>query len=203
MPYGSDSMSENGPSQDPTYSYKPSLIGGAWGFQAHEDALHWNSGSGSGRIPYEDIKRVRLSYRPRSMQRHRFLAELWTHNGPKVTILSTSWKSMTELERLDAQYRDFVLALHRHLAARMRPIEFIGGNNPIKFWVGVVVFAALVVGMLGVIIRALQQDAPVAALLIVGFLVVFVLQAGNYFRRNRPVRYRPDAVPPELLPNAG
>ena len=202
MPYGSDPMSETEPGQDPTYSYKPSMLGGIWSFRAGADVLHWTSGSDSGRIPYEHIKRVRLSYRPRSMQRHRFLTELWTHNGPKVTILSTSWKSMTELERMDRPYRDFVLALHRHLAARPRSIEFIGGNNPVKFWVGVVIFAGLVAGMLGVAIRAVQQDAHVAALLIVGFLVVFLLQAGNYFRRNRPVRYQPDAVPPGLLPNA-
>ncbi len=195
-------MSETEPGQDPTYSYRPSLVGAAWSFRAGADLLHWTSGSDSGRIPYEHIKRVRLSYRPRSMQRHRFVTELWTHNGPKVTIISTSWKSMTELERLDGPYRDFVLALHRHLAARAAPIEFIGGNNPIKFWVSVVVFAGLMAGLLGVIIRAVQQDAHVAALLIVGFMVVFFLQAGNYFRRNRPVRYRPDAVPPELLPNA-
>ena len=196
-------MSETEPGHDPTYSFRPSLIGAAWSFRAGADVLHWTSGSNSGRIPYEHIKRVRLSYRPRSMQRHRFLTELWTHNGPKVTILSTSWKSMTELDRLDGPYRDFVLALHRHLAARPQSIEFIGGNNPIRFWIGVVIFAALVAGMLGVVIRAVQQDAHVPALLIVGFLVVFLLQAGNYFRRNRPVRYRPDAVPPELLPSAG
>ncbi len=29
---------------------------------------------------------------------------------------------------------------------------------------------------------------------------VFALQIGNYFRRNRPQRYRPDAIPREVLP---
>ena len=142
-----------------------------------------------------------MSYRPRSMQRHRFLTELRTHSGPKVTIISTSWKSMSELERLDRPYQDFVIALHQRLGAR--PVEFIGGNNPVKFWVSLVIFVPLIAGIIGVAVRAFREDAPIAALLIVGFLAVFVWQGANYFRRNRPVRYEPNTVPPGLLPNAG
>jgi hypothetical protein len=29
---------------------------------------------------------------------------------------------------------------------------------------------------------------------------VFAYQLGTYFYRNRPSRYRPDAIPPEVLP---
>ena len=196
-------MSETAPDQDPAYSFRPSLIGGAWSFRLGEDAIHWTSGTDSGRIPYDDVKRVRMSYRPRSMQRHRFLTELRTHSGPKVTIISTSWKSISELERLDRSYQDFVVALHKRLGARGRPIEFIGGANPVKFWISLVLFVPLVAGIIGVAVRAFREDAHVAALLIVAFLAVFLFQGVNYFRRNRPVRYRPDAVPPALLPNAG
>ena len=32
------------------------------------------------------------------------------------------------------------------------------------------------------------------------FLALFLWQAGNYFRRNRPGRYTPQALPPELMP---
>ena len=196
-------MSETDAGQNLSYSYRPSLIGGTWRFRLGKDDLHWDSGSQTGQIPYDGITRVRLSYQPRSMQRHRFLAELWSQGGPKVSILSTSWKSISELERLDRPYRDFVVALHQQLAARARPIEFAGGTNPVKFWIAVVVFVPLVAGIIGVAVRAFHQDAHVAALLIVAFLALFLLQGVNYFRRNRPVRYRPDAVPPELLPNAG
>jgi hypothetical protein len=137
------------------------------------------------------------------MQRHRFLTQLWSREGRKVSILSTSWKSISELERLDRSYRDFVVALHQRLGARGRPIDFIGGINPVKFWIALLVFAPLIAGIIGVAVRAYQQDAHFAAMLIVAFLALFLLQGVNYFRRNWPVRYRPDAVPPGLLPNSG
>jgi hypothetical protein len=196
-------MSETDPGPNPSYSFRPSLVGGAWTFHLGEDDLYWDSGGETGRIPYDDITRVRLSYQPRSMQRHRFLTELRSQGGRKVSILSTSWRSISELERLDRPYHDFVVALHQRLGARGRPIEFIGGINPVKFWAALVLFGPLIAGIIGVAVRAYQQDAHVAALLIVAFLALFLFQGVNYFRRNRPLRYRPDAVPRELLPNAG
>ena len=196
-------MPETDAGQNVSYSFRPSLIGGTWSFSLGEDDLYWDSGRQTGRISYDDIRRVRLSYQPRSLQRHRFLTELRCEGGPKVSILSTSWKSISELERLDRPYHDFVVALHQRLGARGRAIEFIGGINPVKFWVALVLFVPLVAGIIGVAVRAYQQDAYVAALLIVAFLALFLVQGVNYFRRNRPVRYRPDAVPQELLPKAG
>ena len=48
--------------------------------------------------------------------------------------------------------------------------------------------------------RALQAHTLGGAAFIVGFLALFLWQGGNFFRRNRPGSYRPDALPPELMP---
>ena len=40
----------------------------------------------------------------------------------------------------------------------------------------------------------------VLGLVIAAFLALFLWQGGNFFRRNRPGLYRPDAPPEELLP---
>ncbi len=50
------------------------------------------------------------------------------------------------------------------------------------------------------IVRALKADAIGGAALIGAFLVLFLWQTGNYFRRNRPGVYRPEALPAELMP---
>ena len=50
------------------------------------------------------------------------------------------------------------------------------------------------------IVRALQSDAKGGAAFIAGFLVLFLWQGGNFFRRNRPGLYRPEALPAELMP---
>jgi hypothetical protein len=49
-------------------------------------------------------------------------------------------------------------------------------------------------------VRALQADSKGGAAFIGGFLVLFLWQGGNFFRRNRPGLYRPEALPAELMP---
>jgi hypothetical protein len=66
-----------GSSDDPVYSYKPSLTGAAWEFRLRPDALEWRAGRHEGRVPYGRIARVRLSFRPVTMQTRRFVAEIW------------------------------------------------------------------------------------------------------------------------------
>src|SRR5882672_7394523 len=60
---------------DPSYSYKPSLAGGPVTFWLRRDGLEWNVGRRSGVIRYDRIRWVRLSYRPATLQSHRFTAE--------------------------------------------------------------------------------------------------------------------------------
>jgi hypothetical protein len=49
-------------------------------------------------------------------------------------------------------------------------------------------------------VRALQVEAWGGAAFIAAFLAFFLWQAGAFFHRNRPGTFRPDAVPPQVLP---
>src|SRR5437762_4104986 len=89
----------------PIYSYKPSLLGAPWEFSLTSAGLVWNAGGHSGRVPYRDVRMVRLLFRPTTMQPHRFVTEIWPQDGPKLTIASASWKSVVEQERQDAADR--------------------------------------------------------------------------------------------------
>jgi hypothetical protein len=49
-------------------------------------------------------------------------------------------------------------------------------------------------------VRVLQAGAIVSAAIVGAFLALYLWQAGNFFRRNRPGTYRPDALPADVMP---
>jgi len=182
------------------YVCRPSLLGAPWEFSLADDNLKWASGRKAGQISLRSIRRLRLSYRPTSMQSHRFMTELWAPDAPKLKILSSSWKSMVEQERLDRNYADFIGELHRRLAAAAAPARFECGSHPLLYWPGLIVFVGVALALAWLSARALQADAKAGAAFVGAFLALFLWQGGNFFRRNRPGRYRPEAIPPAVMP---
>jgi hypothetical protein len=186
---------------DPTYAFKTSLMGAMAQFTLRPDTLDWQLGRRSGSIRYDRIAAVRLSYRPVTTQSHRFVAEIWSADNPKIQISSASWRSMFEQERMDAAYAAFIGELHRRLAAAGAPAQFSTGLPHATYWVGVVVFAAVMIATAILGVRALIAGQWSAAAIVGAFLAVFAYQIGNHFRRNRPGRYRADAIPPNIIPH--
>src|SRR5262249_26003344 len=70
--------------EDPGSAYKPSLMGASWEFRLRPDALEWHAGGRGGRIPYGTITRVRLSFRPVTMQTRRFVTEIWSPGAARA-----------------------------------------------------------------------------------------------------------------------
>lgn len=189
-----------GATADIEYSYKASLLGGPWMLRLAPDALEWSAGSHAGRVPYTDIRMIRLAFRPVTMQSYRFLAEIWADRSPKIPIASASWKSIMEQERLDDGYVRFIKALHARIAAAGGTPRLAAGAIPFLYWPGFVIFAGICVAMAGLIVRALQQGEMTATLFLLGFFVLVLWQLGMFFKRNLPRRYTLDAIPPDVLP---
>jgi hypothetical protein len=185
---------------DPVYAFKPSLMGPPQVFRVTPDALEWEIGRYSGRTPYRDIRRVRLIYRPANLQTHRFLAEIWAERTPKLKIASVSWASLTEQRRQDAAYNAFIGALHRRLSVARADTVFDAGSPPWLYWPGVVIFIGIAVAIVLLIARGVQEGSLAGAAVAGGFLALYLWQVGTFFRRNRPGRYRPDAIPAAVLP---
>jgi hypothetical protein len=183
---------------DLVYVYKPSLMGAPWEFRLAPDALVWQAGRRSGRIAYPRIRRIRLSFRPVTMQSRRFVTEIWADDGLKLQIASTSWRTMLEQARCDDPYARFLVALHHRLDAKGVSLE--AGVMPFAYWAGIAVFAASSVALAALTARALQVEAWAGAAFIGGFLALFLWQVGGYFRRNRPRIYRSDSLPADLVP---
>ena len=134
------------------------------------------------------------------MQSHRFMTELWAQGAPKLEILSSSWKSMVEQERLDRPYAAFVAELHRRIALAAPPARFEQGSNPLLYWPGLIVFAGVALALAVLIVRALAGRCQSRRGFRRRFLLLLLWQGGNFFRRNRPGVYRPEALPAELMP---
>jgi hypothetical protein len=185
---------------DPVYMHKPSLMGAAWEYRLRPSAIEWRMGRHEGRVSYRAIRRVRLSFRPVTLQSRRFVTEVWSADGPKLTIASTSWRGMMEQATQDESYGAFVRELHRRLAAAGSEAAFDTGSPALLYWPGVAVFVAAGLALAGVTVHALATGAWTGAALVAGFLAVFIWQSGPFFLRNRPGRYRPEAVPDHLVP---
>ena len=184
----------------PVYSYKPSLFGAPWQFRLGADALEWQAGRHRGRTPYAQITRVRLSYRPSTMQARRLLTEVWCTGAPKLPIASASWRSLVEQENLDAAYGVFVRELHRRIAAAGTQATFVQGSPAFLYWPGLAIIAVTSLAITVLAVRAALLGDWAAAAIIAGFLAMFAWQGVMFFHRNRPGRYRPQALPPYLVP---
>src|ERR1051325_617381 len=175
-----------GPPEEKAYSYRPSLLGAPFEFRLGEHGLDWRVGRRSGAVAWREIERVRMSFRPTGMQRYRFVTEIWAASAPKLTVVSSSWKSMMVQERLDESYAAFVVALHRRLAQAQSRAVFEQGTHAVRYWPGLAVFAGVSLTLAALAVRALQAQAYGGALFIVAFLGLFLWRGGEYFRRNRP-----------------
>jgi hypothetical protein len=184
---------------DPHYAYKPSLMGAASQFWLRPSGLEWQIRSASGLVPYGRIERVRMSFRPMTAQSYRFLTEVRAR-GARMTIVSSSWKSMFEQERQSDTYRAFVTELHRRIAAADGTTQFVAGYAAPLYWTGLAIFTATLIGFALLILRAVVIQDWAGAGFVAAFLALFLWQIGGYFRRNKPGVYRPDALPPLLLP---
>ncbi len=182
------------------YVFKPSLAGGARQFELTDAGLAWQVGTRRGTWPYASIWAVQLSYRPVSMQPRQFRADIVGDGGPRLVVLSTTWKGFALVETQDEAYRAFIQALHRRIAAAGGHAAFHGGMRPIPYALASGVLIVFAIVMVALIARALATDAFMGALFLVALAAVFAWQIGGFMRRNKPCVYTPDRLPPQLLP---
>jgi hypothetical protein len=182
------------------YAYKASLIGAAHQFKLTEEGLSWQVGSKSGIWPYADIAAIQLSYRPVSMQSRRFRADIENANRQRVTILSTSWQTVTLMAPQDPDYRAFITRLHERMQQVGSKAKLIGGIGPKTYAAGVVLLTLVGVAISGLLVRAIATGEFSGALFLVGFTVLFGWQLGGFMQRNRPRTYTFDHLPKTLLP---
>lgn len=183
-----------------SYAYKASLIGSAHRFELTDEGLSWHSRGRSGLWPYDEISAVRLSFRPVSMQQHRFRADISHISGHRIAILSTSWQTAALMAPQDNGFRAFIVALHARMAKAGSRAVLTAGLGRTAYAAVLAFLAMLTVAMAGLLIRALVIGEFAGALFIVGFAALFAWQVGGFVRRNQPRSYTLAHLPESLLP---
>ena len=185
---------------NPSYSYKPSLMGAACRFELTGEGLVFRVPGRSGVWPYATIATIRLSYRPVSMQAQRFRADIADATGRSLPIVSVSWQSPARVAAQDEPYRSFMTQLHQRIAQGDGTPELRAGLSRPLYGFGLVMMALVLLALLGLFIRAAMVEAYGGMLFLVGFAALFGWQIGGFMRRNRPRSYTIDAIPADLLP---
>ncbi len=186
---------------DPVYAFKPTVAGAPFVFRLMTEGLEWGRGRYSGTVPYTDIARLRMSYRPVAMQRSRFQLEIWAPGAPRLLVASATLRGFVEVQSQAADYLAFVSDLHRRIAAAGGSPRCETGIWPPLYWAGASVCAVVAAGLLVLVVRALQGEFWAGAAFIVAFLGFFAWEAGNFLRRNRPGTYRLDGLPKIVMPS--
>ena len=182
------------------YVYKAALIGAARQFDLTDEGFSWKVGGKSGVWRYADIAAVRLSYRPSSMQPRRFRADIELGDRQRVSILSTSWQTVTLMAPQDRDYTAFITQLHARMQRAGSKAALVGGLKSGLYVAGAVVVALVAISITGLVVRALATGEFSGALFLVGFAALFGWQIGGFMRRNRPQTYTFDQLPQALLP---
>ena len=183
-----------------SYAYKASLIGSAHRFELTDEGLSWHIARRSGVWRYDEISAIRLSFRPVSMQQHRFRADVSRAGGGRIAILSTSWQTAALMAPQDSGFRDFIGELHARMAKAGSRAELTAGLGRKTYAVVLAFLAVLAVAMTGLLVRALMIGEFAGVLFIIGFAALFAWQVGGFVRRNQPQSYSFDRVPRSLLP---
>lgn len=182
------------------YSYKASLIGSAHLFELTDRGLSWRVSGRSGVWAYRDIASINLSFRPTSVQAHRFRADVRHKDGGRLRIMSTNWQTISLMTPQDNGYRAFIESLHARMAKAGSRAQLTGGLSSWLYAAALVFVGLLAIAMLGLFVRAVMTGEHAGALFLVGFAILFNWQIGGFVRRNRPVAYTFDRLPEALLP---
>jgi hypothetical protein len=169
------------------------------------DALELQGGPTAGsdvvlRFPYRDVVGVRLSYAPSRVDWVRYRCDLRLRAGQRLAILSTHYAGMADFEDRAASYVPFVRALVGRVANANPGASFRSGKSIMAYWaehVFLVAIVAILVFVLSAVgLSSITGLVWVKLLIILGSVPLLLA----YTRKNWPRRFKPDAIPGDVLP---
>lgn len=151
-------------------------------------------------MPYDSITFVRLRYAPTRLQGNLFICSIMSRVAFPIDVHSSSYVSFGTFSDTPREYRAFIAALHGKLAAIGSRAEFVAGNSLGVYIANLLLVVASVMLLLWVI--WLVGEFSLTSLIAAKLLAIAGMAplAWGWFQRNRPRRYDPHGIPPEVLP---
>jgi hypothetical protein len=169
------------------------------------DALELQGGPTAGpdvvmRFPYRDVVGLRLSYAPSRADHARYRCDLRMRSGQQVAILSTHYAGIGDFEDRAATYGPFMRSLIARVVAANPAASFRSGSKPLAYWAEHLFLLAMVAFM--VFALSLTGFAPLSESTWAkfAFIIASIPLLIAYTRKNWPSRFKPDAIPKDVLP---
>jgi hypothetical protein len=157
---------------------------------------------GSARFPYDKIVEVRLCFDPTRADDTRHRCDIRLADRRRASFYSTHFVSFDTFEDRAATYVPLARGLVARVAEANPACRFRSGKRPVVYWTEHAVLLALfalLVFVLALVGGSAFSDLVVVKLgIIAGFIPVMIA----YTRKNRPGRFDPAAIPPQVLPGS-
>lgn len=182
----------------PTHSVRNSLADKERSFTLGPDALHWSDAEGEGRMPYAEVRDMRLiAYTSPIGETYQCTVRATT--GDKVKLRSAHYVSLNNFEDRGATYAPFVRALASRIAAAAPKAKFIEGSPAL--WVVWLIVGLLCLGVFVLLILSMFEDLPAAGPWVIAITVcaIAVPLTWRRVREGAAKTFDPAAPPPALI----
>lgn len=182
------------------YSHAPRPTSGPISFKLEGQALTVDSGRKVDVVQLGAVEQVRLTYEPRSFARRTYQTKVRMRDGKTFKFSSLNHQSMIHVTSQGPGYGAFGRALIRAIAGANPQARLVAGRPAWVWGITVLLTAACLVGVAFFVWRALQADAPGAALVGALLGLVGLWQLEPMVRLNRPRTFAAEDPPGDLLP---
>ena len=182
----------------PTHTVRNSLADKERSFTLGPDALQWSDAEGEGRMPYAEVRDMRLvAYT--SPIGETYQCTVRANTGDKVKLRSAHYVSLNNFEDRGATYGPFVRALAPHIAAAAPKAKFIAGGTAL--WIVWLIVGLLCLGVFVLLILSMFEGLPAAGPWVIAIAVcaIAVPWTWHRVREGAAKAFDPAAPPPALI----
>jgi hypothetical protein len=152
------------------------------------------------RIPYAEIRELRLSFAPSRFDSFRYRCDLRVGRRT-ISFVSTHYAGVGDFENRAESYGSLVRGLVERVAAANPSCRFRAGKRPVVYWAEHIFLFAMIVLLVFVIGTLSGFNFSTIVWVKLGIVVTYIPLVAAYTRKNWPQHFDPKAIPTELVPD--